>query len=1209
MKRILSGLFILIFGVVEVNAQVVLYSMDFGTGTSLPPGWIVTGPQSANIESSTASVSSGYSFPISSSGGSNLNDGAAGTIAGTATITVSGQVNTTGYSGIQVLYAARRTDTYVGTITFEWSSDGVTWNNIAYTDVAGNSIWSIINGGAWLTLPVGAENQPDLRFRFIITRTSSLPGNYRIDDFTVQGFSLTGTQPSHYFRSRQSGVWNLSSSWESSPDNVNWIQATLIPTATAQTIVVRNGHTITINGNITADQLIVENGAELNHPNASTFTLNDGAADDLTIYGTYVFYGNSPAGSGNYVVESGGVIRADANTGGNADDLAFSSNGRVLFKTGSVFEWNNTGQFGATNVTYFQSDAERPVFRLSRNIGLAVGGANSLVVRGLFEANGNLTFAGAGVKIFRDGIIGTGTITQQLSSGPLQISGTDAQLGGTGTIILEAAGLQINAGAQVLLVSNKTINNFSFTNNGTFNCQQFIVSGSTSFVNAPGASLGIGSADGITTAAAGNIQTTGGRLFNSNATYNYNGVTNQVTGNGLPAAVQVLSISSFGGVGNNTVTLTTTNTTVDRFNLNTGYFVAGTNGNLNIADGGAVFGTGGHQPNNPVAGTITFLGNGKTEGSTPGFPNLYAVIVNGGVNFNGDLMVGSATVLNRLQINSTAFVQTNAPFYAAGSTLIYNTNGVYSRSIEWGNSVGAQGFPHHVIVQGNTILNLFTNPVMPAQLEIGGNLIIGNENGRGEVHMNNGMNKPLSVLGDVIIGSGGAATSVLQLSSANGGDLLLSGNFIRYNNSSFNPVSRVVVFRGNTTTTISTPGVNTPGISSQDFNYLSLQKTGGASVSLQCAIGIINEVSFISGYIISTNNNLLIFNDNAIAIGANAASFVNGPVRKIGNDAFVFPVGKPELAGPAGGGYRFIGISAPAQITDAFTAEFMVASATALGPLGAAAVSAGLTRVSRCEYWRLARTNGSATVNVTLSWNARSNCNVSYVSDLPTLAIAHFNGTVWDSFGANSTTGNVTEGSVTWNNVSDFSPFSLASTDFLENVLPLELSVFKVRARTSDVAIDWMLGNNIDYDEYILERSKDGIRFEALKLVQAKVILHTAAYAEEDKNPYHGWNYYRLRTIDKMGRARVSQVEKVWFGRHELIRISPNPASEKILISFAEPGTISQIELVNMTGQIIQRVQAVTLNTEINLMHLQAGMYVLRITGTNGLSIKRFIKY
>ncbi len=1213
MKKILADLLILLFIGVAVKGQVVLYSTDFGSGTSLPAGWVVTGAQSTNIENSTASASSGYLFPISSSGGSNLNDGAAGTIAGTATITVTGQVNTVGYSSIQVLYAARKTATYIGNIVFEWSSDGLTWNNIAYTDVAGNTTWSIINGGAWLTLPIGAENQPNLQFRFIITRTSSLPSNYRIDDFTVQGFSPTGTQPSHYFRSRQSGNWNVSSSWESSADNVVWVSSTLVPTSSANTITIRNSHAINIVSSISADQLVIASGGVLNHASSAVFTLNDGVGVDMMINGTYVINGAIPSGDGRYEVESGGVIRVDANTGGNADNLAFSSNGRVLFKTGGVFQWNTNVIFETSGTSYFVFDpteTERPIFRISAN-NMNVGSNGTTTINGLLDVTGSVLWTGTGQKIFRDGITGIGNITQT-EAGVFRITGLSAVLGITNPLssitLSLGGGLELSLGSQVELIANTRIDGAVFTNNGIFNCQQFIVSGSTSFVNATNATLGIGSANGITTGAAGNIQTTGGRAFNSNATYTYNGTTNQVTGNGLPATVQVLSVSSFGGVGNNTITLTNTNTTVDRFNLNTGFFVAGTNGNLNIASGGAVFGTGGHQPNDPIAGTITFLGNGKTEGSSTGYPNLYAVVVNGGVNFNGDLFTGSATILNRLQINSAAFVQSNAPFYAPGSTLVYNTNGVYDRGIEWGNSSGVEGFPHHVVVQGNTILHLFTNPVTPAQLEIGGNLTIGNANGRGEVYMNNNMNKPLSVLGDIIIGSSGAVSSVLQLSTGIGGDLWLSGNLIRHNNSFFNPVSRAVFFRGGTTTSISTPGVSTPGVSSQDFNYMRLEKTGGASVVLNCAIGIINELTFTSGFIASSNSNLLIFYDNATAVGANALSFANGPVRKTGNDAFVFPVGKPQLAGPAGGGYRFVGISAPSQVTDAFTAEFIVASATALGPLGAAAVSAGLTRVSRCEYWRLDRNIGSSSVNVTLSWNARSNCNVSYVSDLPTLAIAHFNGTNWDSFGANTTTGNITEGSITWNNVSNFSPFSLASTDFHENVLPLDLSVFKVRARKTDVAIDWMLNSNDEQEEYIVERSKNGFQFEPLKVVQAKVILNTAAYAEEDKSPFIGWNYYRLRAVDKLGRVRSSQIEKVWFSRTELIHISPNPASEKILISFAEPGSISQIELINISGLVLQRLQTITFNTEINIAHLHAGMYLLRITGKNGTVTKSFIK-
>ena len=163
-------------------------------------------------------------------------------------------------------------------------------------------------------------------------------------------------------------------------------------------------------------------------------------------------------------------------------------------------------------------------------------------------------------------------------------------------------------------------------------------------------------------------------------------------------------------------------------------------------------------------------------------------------------------------------------------------------------------------------------------------------------------------------------------------------------------------------------------------------------------------------------------------------------------------------------------------------------------------------------------------------------------------------------------------------------------------------------ARKTDIAIDWMVSNNNEQDEFILERSRDGIRFETLKVVPAKVILFTAAYAEVDTHPFHGWNYYRLRVVDKSGKERVSHVVKVWFGREQQIRISPNPASEKIMVSFAGPSSISQIEVVNISGQVLQRIQTIQFNNTVDISHLQAGMYYLRISGKNGLSTKSFIK-
>jgi hypothetical protein len=403
--------------------------------------------------------------------------------------------------------------------------------------------------------------------------------------------------------------------------------------------------------------------------------------------------------------------------------------------------------------------------------------------------------------------------------------------------------------------------------------------------------------------------------------------------------------------------------------------------------------------------------------------------------------------------------------------------------------------------------------------------------------------------------------------------------------------------------------------SSQKFSarsdYKNVTISGGGEKTLNGPSTMSGILTLTNGLVTTTATNLLTLSATATCPGiGNALSFINGPMKKIGNSSFIFPVGKAELPGPAGGGYRLLGISATSQITDAFTAEFIVGSATALGPISASMKGAGLTRVSRCEYWKLDRTAGSSSVDVTLSWNARSNCNVSYISSLPDLAIAHFNSGMgeWDSFGVDSWTGTVTSGTVTWNNVSTFSPFSIASTDFLENLLPLDVSGFSAKARKTDIAIDWMVSNNNEQDEFLLERSSDGMRFETLKIVPAKVILFTAAYAELDNHPFNGWNYYRLRTTDKLGRGRISNVVKVWFGQETEMRVSPNPASEKIIVSFAEPSSISQIELVNISGQVLKRTQTVKFFNEVDISHLQAGIYYLRISGKNGLSIKSFIK-
>lgn len=190
---IVSGVFSGIFPN-TVYAQSVIYATNFGTSavnaTTLiagPPSLVRSGAAETNFRLATSSASSGTFFSglITASGGANFADGDAGTQTGYYEAVLSG-ISTVGFTDIKVAYIARKTNAHPVTLNFEWSNDGITWNTISYTDVTNSATWQAINGGNLISLPSGANNQANLRFRWYATRPNT-SGNYRIDDFRVLG--------------------------------------------------------------------------------------------------------------------------------------------------------------------------------------------------------------------------------------------------------------------------------------------------------------------------------------------------------------------------------------------------------------------------------------------------------------------------------------------------------------------------------------------------------------------------------------------------------------------------------------------------------------------------------------------------------------------------------------------------------------------------------------------------------------------------------------------------------------------------------------------------------------------------------------------------------------------------------------------------------------------------------------------------------------
>ncbi len=459
-----------------------------------------------------------------------------------------------------------------------------------------------------------------------------------------------------------------------------FVAAGAAPSSTDGVITIKNGHTATIAANKTLDQVVVANGGTLTHT-GGTFTIANGTGDDIIVENGGIFIlANNPvptfATSATMLIKTGGTLRVDDNSSGDADSFASDDNaaytGKTTFEDASIFEWNTTA-FTSTGVTYFPNAnaSTIPIFRIISAAG-AVGGGAITTINGTLEVNGSITWQNAGNKIFRNGITGTGTVTQSATStsGQFQITGTNAKLGGTGTINLNSNGLLITSTADVSMTSNKPIGvqggTPTFTVAGILDCATFNLtnaSGTPNFTLNAGATLKIGSPQGITTTGAtGNIQLGGTRTYNGGANYEYKGTAAQVTGNGLPATLTALLT-----INNTAATPTVTQTAATQTLSGTGSQMILTAGNYAIGANSLVF----QLANVPITRTggkiatiatsnITFGTAGNLTGNSFTLPN--------------DLFV-APTTLNNFTVNRTNDLSLGNQGFSVAGTLSVGANG------------------------------------------------------------------------------------------------------------------------------------------------------------------------------------------------------------------------------------------------------------------------------------------------------------------------------------------------------------------------------------------------------------------------------------------------------------------------------------------------------------------------------------------------------
>ncbi|MEY3426571.1 MAG: hypothetical protein RL679_1929 [Bacteroidota bacterium] len=428
------------------------------------------------------------------------------------------------------------------------------------------------------------------------------------------------------------------------------------------------------------------------------------------------------------------------------------------------------------------------------------------------------------------------------------------------------------------------------------------------------------------------------------------------------------------------------------------------------------------------------------------------------------------------------------------------------------------------------------------------------------------------------------------------------------------------------TTTVLSNAAAITGTGSFKFSGSTAQTIDGNDRSIDCNVIIdnTNNLSIVTSLLVafpSTSNDLLlgglltftngdlITNENRVVFkaGSNYAGqgdtkHIVGWCKKIGNTAFIFPVG-------TGAKLRTTGISAPAAITDAFECKYFYTSPHSL--YNVTLKDATLNNVSQCEYWMLNRTNGSAAATVTLSWDNVFSCGVTSTADL---RVARWNSVLskWVDHGSASVTGSSSAGTLNSSAaISSFSPFTLASAG-TANPLPVELIAFDAICEDGNVSMHWSTASEHNNAYFTIERSLDAVTWENItSSAGAGNSTQLLQYNWMDAEPIRAPRYYQLKQTDFDGAFTYSEMVYVkdCSIADNSLTILPNPASEYVQLSLSN-GKITHFQVMDSRGQLVaeQSFKEQTSFYDLAISSFQPGVYLVHVSTETGSFVEKFVK-
>jgi hypothetical protein len=366
------------------------------------------------------------------------------------------------------------------------------------------------------------------------------------------------------------------------------------------------------------------------------------------------------------------------------------------------------------------------------------------------------------------------------------------------------------------------------------------------------------------------------------------------------------------------------------------------------------------------------------------------------------------------------------------------------------------------------------------------------------------------------------------------------------------------------------------------------------------------EKNLLLNNTLDVGSNTLTINDGGKVTpsGGSSSKYVKGSIKKKGNDAFTFPLGD-------GGKWARLKISASRNSGDAYTASYTNSGSSKSG------TGSNLHSVSNVEHWDLSYNNNVASPSrdVTLYWEDAS---FSGISNLNDLVIAHWNtsNTEWESLGQSTTSGSTSSnGSITVNGVSNFSPFTFGSNSN-NNSLPVELLHFTAQKTGDHVSLKWATASETNNRHFVVQKRIDD-QWQAIGTVEGQgTTTSKHSYTFEDREYQQGNTaYYRLKQVDFDGSYEYSEVRAVSSELAEAFRFitHPNPVRDRLILTLnAVHPEKATVVIRNALGQqVLSRrisLQKGRNRQALSLKFLKGGPYFLSIKTAEQVHHQKIVK-